>query len=262
LILPDPSRMAGKIAIVTGAAGGIGASTAELFCAGGASVVIADMNAEALETTAAGIRSRIAGARIESVACDVGDPAAAERVAKRAHDAFGGLNVLVSNAAIRHVGSVEEGTVEDWERLFRTNVIGAVNFSGATLRLLRASGNASIVIVSSCYAVIGRKGMPIYDASKAALLSLVKTLAWEEADHNVRVNAVCPGGTITPYTLGLGQAQGKSSDEMRDERKKNSLLGRRAEAHEVAYPILWLASDEASYITGATLMVDAGLSVM
>jgi 2-hydroxycyclohexanecarboxyl-CoA dehydrogenase len=254
--------MAGKIAVVTGGGGGIGASTGELFCSAGASVVLADWNADALEATVVGIRSRVPGARIETACCDVGDPAEAERVAAFAHDAFGGLNVLVSNAAIRHQGSVEDGTSADWERLFRTNVIGAVNFTKASLAALRRSGNASIVVVSSCYAVIGRKGMPIYDASKAALLSLVKTLAWEEAGNNVRVNAVCPGGTITPYTLALGREQGKSEDEMREERKKNSLLGRRAEAHEIAYPIMWLASDEASYITGATLMVDGGLSVM
>ena len=254
--------MAGKVAIVTGGGGGIGASTGELFCGAGARVVLADWNEAALHATAAGIRERVPGAQVETVPCDVGDPNDAERVAQRAHDVFGGLNVLVSNAAIRHVGTLEAGSDDDWQRLFCTNVVGAVNFSRATLAALRASGNASIVIVSSCYAVIGRKGMPIYDASKAALLSLVKTLAWEEAEHNIRVNAVCPGGTITPYTLELGRGQGKDERMMREERKGNSLLGRRAEAHEVAFPILWLASDEASYITGATLMVDAGLSIM
>lgn len=255
-------RMAGKIAIVTGGAGGIGAATGELFCASGARVVLADQNEELLRHTAAAIRQRVVGAQVETVACDVADYDDALRVVQRAGTAFGGVNVLVSNAAIRHQGPIESASVEDWARLLNTNLIGAANFCRASAPELRKNGNASVVIVSSCYAVIGRKEMPIYDATKAALLSLMRSFAWDGAENNVRVNAVCPGGTITPYTLELGRRAGKSGDDIRSERKGNSLLGRRAEAVEIAYPIMFLASDEASYITGATLMVDAGLSIM
>jgi 2-hydroxycyclohexanecarboxyl-CoA dehydrogenase len=255
-------RMAGKIAIVTGGAGGIGAATGELFCASGARVVLTDRNEELLRRTAGEIRQRVAGAQVEAVACDVAEYDDAVRVVQHACTAFGGVNVLVSNAAIRHQGPLESTGVEDWQRLLNTNLIGAANFCRAGAPELRKSGNASVVIVSSCYAVIGRKEMPIYDATKAALLSLMRSFAWDGAADNVRVNAVCPGGTITPYTLELGRRAGKSEDEMRSERKGNSLLGRRADALEIAYPIMWLASDEASYVTGAALMVDAGLSVM
>jgi 2-hydroxycyclohexanecarboxyl-CoA dehydrogenase len=255
-------RMSGKIAIVTGAAGGIGAATAELFCAAGARVVLADLNGEALEQTAGGIRARVPGAALEAVVCDVAEPSDAERVVRHAGKTFGGLNVLVSNAAIRNHAPVEQTSADDWHRLLSTNLVGAANFCRAAVGELRKDGHASVVIVSSCYAVVGRAGMPIYDATKAALLSLVKSFAWEEAEHNVRVNAVCPGGTITPYTLATARAHGKTEADLRAERKGNSLLGRRADALEIAYPIMWLASDEASYVTGATLMVDAGLSVM
>ena len=186
----------------------------------------------------------------------------AGRVVALAQREFGRLDILVSNAAVRHTGPVEATTPEDWERVFQTNVIGSANLARAALPLLRRSGRGSIVIVSSAYAVIGRKEMPIYDASKAALVSLVKSLAWDGGPDNVRANAVCPGGTITPYVLAEGAKSGKSEADMRSERKTNSLLGRRAEAIEVAYPILWLASDEASYITGDVMMVDGGISVM
>lgn len=256
------TRLAGKAAIVTGSAGGIGSATAELFAVQGAKVLLTDRNEALLESTVAAIRKRLPAAELAATASDVGLDKDAERVVALAQREFGGLDILVSNAAVRHTGPVEATTPEDWERVLQTNVIGCANFCRAALPLLRRSGRGSIVVVSSAYAVIGRKEMPIYDASKAALVSLVKSLAWDGAPDNVRANAVCPGGTITPYVLAVGAKTGKSEADMRTERKMNSLLGRRAEALEVAYPILWLASDEASYITGDVLMVDGGISVM
>jgi meso-butanediol dehydrogenase/(S,S)-butanediol dehydrogenase/diacetyl reductase len=104
--------------------------------------------------------------------------------------------------------------------------------------------------------------MPIYDATKAALLSLTRTLAFEEAEHGVRANAVCPGGTLTPFTAGRGAARGETPEEMANEVRSDSLLRRWARPEEIAYPVLWLASDESSYMTGATIMVDGGLSIM
>jgi 2-hydroxycyclohexanecarboxyl-CoA dehydrogenase len=255
-------RLAGKTAIVTGSAGGIGAATTELFAANGANVVMTDINAPLLETAAAGIRARVQGAVIRFASADVGVAADAQRIVDLAVAEFGGLDVLVSNAAVRHTGSIEATTPADWQHVLETNVIGSANFARAALPALRLSGSGSIVIVSSCYAVIGRKEMPIYDASKAALISMVKSLAWDGAPSNVRANAVCPGGTITPYVLATGAKAGKSESDMRTEHKANSLLGRRADAIEIAYPILWLASDEASYVTGGVLMVDGGISVM
>jgi meso-butanediol dehydrogenase/(S,S)-butanediol dehydrogenase/diacetyl reductase len=255
-------RLAGKTAVITGSAGGIGAAAAELFCTNGANVVITDLNGTLLTQTARGIRERVSGASLRDVVSDVANDAEAQRVVELALEAFGGLDVLVCNAAVRHTGTVETTSVADWQRVFETNVVGAANFCRAAFPALRRSGSGSIVILSSCYALIGRKEMPIYDASKTALLSLMKSLAFDGAPHNVRANAVCPGGTITPYVLSVGAKTGKTEAEMRAERKANSLLERRAEAIEVAYPILWLASDEASYVTGSTLAVDGGLSIM
>jgi meso-butanediol dehydrogenase/(S,S)-butanediol dehydrogenase/diacetyl reductase len=110
--------------------------------------------------------------------------------------------------------------------------------------------------------VVGRKGFAAYDASKAALLSLTRSLAWEEAAHGVRVNAVCPGGTLTPYTIGRAAQRGLSESDLRAGSKADSLLRRWAEPMEVAWPVLWLASDEASFMTGTSLMVDGGTAAM
>jgi 2-hydroxycyclohexanecarboxyl-CoA dehydrogenase len=256
------NRLAGKSAVVTGSAGGIGAATAELFAAHGANVVLADSDTALLESTVAAIRARLPDAKIVALAGDVARPDDMQRTIDLAVGTFGGLDVLVSNAAVRHTSPLEETSPQDWQRVFETNVFGSANVARAALPALRRSGRGSIVIVSSCYAVIGRKEMPIYDASKAALISLVKSLAWDGGPDNVRANAVCPGGTITPYVLASGAKAGKTEQQMRSEHKANSLLGRRADAIEVAYPVLWLASDEASYITGDVMMVDGGISVM
>ena len=255
------SRLKGKTAIVTGAGGGIGAAIGELFCREGASVLLFDQNAKLLDDTATRLRD-LCVRHIEVCTGDISDPADAARAVDQALSAFGGLSVVVNNAAVRNHASVEASDPEEWNRLFSINVFGAVNFCKAALPALRSSGNASIVNVSSCYAVVGRKGMPIYDATKAALLSLTRTLAFEEAEHGVRANAICPGGTLTPFTMGRGVQRGEKPEDMAKEDRSDSLLRRWARPEEIAYPVLWLASDESSYMTGATIMVDGGLSIM
>ncbi len=255
-------RMSGKTALVTGGGGGIGATIGELFCAEGARVVLVDRDADILRRTVEHLRSRDPKAQVESVVGDVSDSDHAARAVEHAVKHFGELNVLVNNAAVRSHSSVAESKPEDWQRLFSVNVLGAVNFCKAALGPLRRSGNGSIVNVSSCYAVTGRKGMPIYDATKAALLSLTRTLAFEEAENGVRANAVCPGGTLTPFTMGRGAARGEKPEDMAAEVRSDSLLRRWARPEEIAYPVLWLASDESSYMTGATVMVDGGLSII
>jgi len=256
------SRMQGKVAIVTGAAGGIGASICELFCREGASVVLFDRSADMLAETAASLGEKVHGSRIAVCVGDVSDPEDAAKAVKQASAAFGSLNVLINNAAIRNHSSVADSELDDWKRLMSVNVLGAVAFCKAALPALRRSGNGAIVNVSSCYAIVGRSGMPIYDATKAALLSLTRTVAFEDAQCGARANAVCPGGTLTPFTMGRGAARGERPEDMVKEVRKDSLLRRWGRPEEIAYPVLWLASDESSYMTGATIMVDGGLSIM
>jgi len=256
------SRLSNKCALITGGGAGIGAAAAMLFCSEGASVLLVDANAEALERTARTIKTQLPEARVLRFAADVADVDRAAEAVHQALTAFGRLDVLVNNAAMRNYSALAEATPGDWHAMVGVNLVGTSNYCKAALPALRESSRGSIVNVSSCYAVTGRKGMGLYDATKAGMLAMTRTLAFEEAHHGVRANAVCPGSTLTDFHIGRTQAAGGSVEALKTQRNDTSLLGRWASPEEIAYPILWLASDEASFITGATLMVDGGLSIM
>lgn len=255
-------RLAGKVALITGGGAGIGAATARLFCDEGAVVMLVDANADALTRTVQSIVSSRPGARVETFIADVSDSAQAEAAVQQALAAFGHLEVLVNNAAMRINASIAQARPEDWQAIVGVNLIGTAGYCRAALPALRASGRGAIVNVSSCYAVTGRKGLGLYDATKAGILALTRTLAFEEAAHGIRSNAVCPGSTLTDFHIAKAERAGKDVETLKTERHDTSLLGRWADPVEIARPILWLASDEASFITGTTLMVDGGLHVM
>jgi meso-butanediol dehydrogenase/(S,S)-butanediol dehydrogenase/diacetyl reductase len=269
------TRLAGKVALVTGGAGGIGQAIARLFCAQGARVMLVDRDGAALAAAQQavtealrsdrGATSQQPAMRLQHCCLDIALPESADAAVAATLQAFGQLDVLVNNAALRNLDPVAEADNAKWQALLQVNLLGAVHCCRAALPALRRQGSASlasIVNVSSTYAVVGRKGFAAYDASKAALLSLTRSLAWEEAAHGVRVNAVCPGGTLTPYTIGRAAQRGLSESDLRAGSKADSLLRRWAEPMEVAWPVLWLASDEASFMTGTSLMVDGGTAAM
>ncbi len=165
---------------------------------------------------------------------------------------MGGVDILVNNVGIRRYDSVSDASWETWDDIIRVNVLSYVSMVRAALPHLRKSGHGSIVNVASTGAVFGRKGMAAYDSSKAALLALTRTIAHEEAEHGVRANSICPGYTRTSFHLNrLGEAGV-------DGIVPPCVMKRWAEPKEMAFPLLWLASDEASYMTGATIMVDGG----
>jgi meso-butanediol dehydrogenase/(S,S)-butanediol dehydrogenase/diacetyl reductase len=255
------ARLEGKAALITGGGAGIGAAAARLFCEEGAAVMLVDADANALARTAAAIGQSLSGARIATFVADVAAEGPAAEAVARAVAAFGRLDVLVNNASLRNYAAIADASHAEWLAVVAVNLAGAAGYCRAALPQLRRAGRASIVNVSSCYAVTGRKGMGLYDATKAGLLALTRTLACEEAAHGVRANAVCPGSTLTQFHVARAEAAGKSLEQLKAERQDTSLLGRWADPREIAWPILWLASDEASFITGATLMVDAGLSI-
>ena len=255
------ARLSGRTALITGGAAGIGAATARLFLAEGARVFLLDLDGDTLARTLVALRS-IPGGSAAGFVADIADPAATEEAVARCLAEFGALDILVNNAARRHHGAVADATAQDWHTLLAVNLSGSAGCCRAALPALRRSGRGAIVNVSSCYGITGRKGMGLYDASKAGLLALTRTLAHEEAPHGVRANAVCPGPTLTEFHVERSRQQGLDDDTLKAARKDVTLMGRWGRAEEIAAPILWLASSEASYITGSHLMVDGGLSAM
>ena len=256
-----PGRMAGRVALITGGGGGIGEATGRLFAEEAAAVALLDREAKAVEAAAAGIRAAVPGAQVLALAGDVTREDDVGRLVEETAARFGALHTLVNVAGVRVYAPLAEAAAADWERIIGVNVLGTAHCCKAALPRLRASGRGTIVNVSSVYGLMGRTGMGQYDTTKAAVLGLTRALAVEEAPHRIRVNAVCPGGTITPYHIRRAAARGVSEAELRAQRAGDNLLGRWAEPREVAFPILFLASDESSFVTGATLMVDAGRSI-
>ena len=255
-------RLLDKTAIITGAGAGIGAATALLFCREGASVTLIDSDPVALNRTLEAIKLALPHARLFAHTADVSDETQALAAVEKILQAWVKLDILVNNASMRNYSALANATTAEWQAMVGVNLIGCANYAKAALPALRLSGKGSIVNVASCYALTGRKGMGLYDATKAAQLAMTRTLAFEEASHGVRVNAVCPGSTLTDFHIDKATAAGKDIEKLKTERQTTSLLGRWASPEEIAAPILWLASDEASFITGTSLMVDGGLSIM
>src|SRR5262249_19691714 len=179
-------RVDGKAALITGGGAGIGAATGELVCAEGGMAVLVDANADALAVTMKAIAQRVPGARISTFTADVADAGAAARAVEHALQTFGRIDVLVNNAAMRNYSAIADSTPAEWQATAGVNLVGTANSCRGALPGLRRSGRASIVNVSSCYALTGRKGMGLYDATKAGILALTRTLAFEEVAHGVR----------------------------------------------------------------------------
>jgi 2-hydroxycyclohexanecarboxyl-CoA dehydrogenase len=255
-------RVSGKAAIITGAARGIGYATARLFAREGANVGLIDRDSATLKAAVKLLADEVPGAVVHARQANIAEHGAIASVVDQLVGELGHLDILVNNAAERAFGPVADATPESWANVLQTNVTGYAICSQAALPYLRKSGSGSIVNVSSVFAIAGRTNMGQYDASKAAALALTRVLACEEARYGIRVNAVCPSSTWTPWTYGRAQARGMSVDELKAQGAVPSLLGRWAEAEEVAFPILWLASSEASFITGVALPVDGGLTAM
>src|SRR5262245_35282081 len=255
-------RLQGRTAIITGAARGIGFATASLFLQEGARVGLVDSDASSLTDSSAKLARDRASGSVFARPADISDAAGVATAIRALADDLGGLDILTSNAAARAYGTIADATPESWDAILQTNVTGLANCCRTALPYLRKSRNGSIVIVSSAFALTGRSNMGQYDATKAAILAMTRVLACEEAAHGIRVNAVCPGSTLTPWTAGRAAARGMSLEELEERGAAPSLLNRWGTPEEVAYPILWMASNEASFITGAILVVDGGLSAI
>jgi len=207
-------RLDDRVAIITGGAGGIGAATGLLFCEEGARVALVDSDRDAMDAALAEIRAKVPGARVEGIIADVAREQAAAAAVGKARDALGPIDVLVNLAGIRAYEPLGESRAETWDRILDVNFLSYVWFIKAALADLRASGQGSVVNVSSTHGVNPRGGTGQYDATKAAIISMNKTLAFEEAKHGVRANAVCPGLTITPFHRKRFAAAGRTENDI------------------------------------------------
>ncbi len=255
------ARLKDKVAIITGGAGGIGSATGRLFAAEGAKVVLADIDQAALDAVVNHIRDSVAGAEVLPIVCDVGQESAAAAIVSAALAKFGRIDVLVNNAGVRSYEPLDEARAETWQKILSVNLLSYAYLAREALPALRKSGKGAIVNISSAHAFCPRSGMGQYDVAKAGIISMTKTLAFEEVGRGVRVNAVCPGLTLTPFHVRRFAKEGKSEKDLREEKTNHNIQQRWADPMEVAYPILWLACDEASFVTASVLMADGGTRV-
>lgn len=242
---PVSGRLAGRVAIVTGGARGQGASHVDRLAREGATVIAGDV----LDDAGAELAARLAaeGLPVHYRRLDVTDAddwAAAVAAAR----ALGPLRILVNNAGILHVSSIEEETVEAWNRVLAVNLTGALLGTRAAIPALREAGGGAIINVASIFGPIAAAEHAAYSASKAALIALTKTAALELAGDEIRVNAICPGGVVSPMT----------EDDPDGGVVPDTPLGRRAHVREISGAVAYLASDDATFVTGTELVIDGG----
>lgn len=246
------SRLKNKIAVVTGAGTGIGRGCALALVREGARVVLVGRRKDRIEAVA-----RDAGASALAVVADVSRRDEIERVIEATVKAFGGINVLVNNAGILHIGTAEQITEAQWDETFNINVRGLWLFSKAILPYMRKAGGGSIINIASVLGINGARNRAAYAASKGAVVLLTKCMAIDHGHENIRVNAICPSFVETELTAAvIGQAP--DPEAVRRERIGVHPIGRLGQPEDMGGLAVYLASDESSWVTGAAFPVDGG----
>jgi len=249
-------RLANKISIITGAGAGIGQSTAFRFAEEGSRLVLADINSADVDNTAREIASR--GCEVVAVSGDISKEEDARRISEVAVERFGGIDILVNNAANFTTFSVETATVEQWQTVLGVNVIGTALVAKHAISHLKKRGKGSIVNVGSMSGIIAQPNMATYNSSKAAIHTMTRCMALDLAPFNIRVNTICPGCVLTSATEREWIKLGMTREEWISDRAALHMMKRVGDAVEIANAILFMASDEASFITAAHLLVDGG----
>ncbi len=242
-------RLQGKVAIITGAASGIGAASARLFAVEGAKVCIADIDVEKGRQVADGITESGGDAFFQNL--DITSEHAWKDVVNKVVDRYQLLNVLVNCAAMPHAATVEDTTAEDWDRVMEVNAKGTFLGTREVIPHMRRAGGGSIINISSGAGLVGQSWAAAYNASKAAVHLLAKSTAIQYAKDGIRANSVHPGAIDT-------QMLHQSEEQIGDSEAFNRPMGRMGTPEEIGYGIVFLASDESSYMTGTELIIDGG----
>jgi NAD(P)-dependent dehydrogenase (short-subunit alcohol dehydrogenase family) len=250
-------RLKNKVAVITGGGAGIGRATCELFAEEGAAIVVAERDDTTGNDVAKGIQSR--GGRAVFVPTDVADEASIQGMAAAAESAFGRIDILVNNAAVFVLKGID-ASVTEWREILDVNVIGPALCAKHCVPIMRRGGGGSIVNLASISSVIAQPQMVTYNTTKAAIANMTRCMAMDLAPDNIRVNAVGPGTVWTQIVERLTSEAGmdRAAADACSQWGGRQLIKRIAEPREIAYPILFLASDEASFITGSLLMADGG----
>jgi NAD(P)-dependent dehydrogenase (short-subunit alcohol dehydrogenase family) len=244
-----------KVALVTGAASGLGLATARAFAESGASVVLADWNESAVHAAAAELSAQ--GHKTLAIQCDVSDDAQVEAMVEKTVAAFGQLDAAYNNAGIQNLlAETADQTPEDYDRVMGVNLRGVWSSMKFELKQMRKQGSGAIVNCSSLGGLLGGAERGIYHAAKHGVLGFTKSAALEYAARGIRINAICPGMIHTPMTdQMIAAGQGEALQAML---KNHVPMGRQGRPEEIADAVLWLCSSAASYVTGQSISVDGG----
>ena len=253
-------RLNGKVAAVTGGASGIGEATVRRFIAEGASVAFCDRDGERGQRLANELEA--AGANVAFTQADVGTEAACLAFVNGAAEKFGRLDILINNAGIRKYEKVDEASAESWDEILNVNLKSFAFCAKAAVPLMRQNKGGAIVNLASVRSVVAGGGNLLYDTTKAAIAGLTRGLAADHSAEGLRVNAVGPGPIFTPFHERRIAAAGETVEQYNAKAAQGTMMKRPGRAEEVAAAILFLASDEASYITGALLFVDGGMTAL